>query len=166
MCTPLPVSQPSLLGPVRLFPLCFQHRQLPAAPVRAPGAPGLSLVPLSTPELRFRLVARIPRLTVSVCCLVDPSASPPAPPYRWLPLPGTRTQQLPPPSVYLPISVRGFTVPHSYLNTQLWRCSFVEIQMYLSASQAESMGFQDGLVHIQLDSGDQLKKGTPTPPPS
>ena len=38
--------------------------------------------------------------------------------------------------------------------------------MYLPVSQADSVGFQDGLVHIQLDSGDQLKKGSPTPPPS
>ena len=38
--------------------------------------------------------------------------------------------------------------------------------MYLPASQADSMGFRDGLVHIQLDSGDQLRKGSPTPPPS
>ena len=34
--------------------------------------------------------------------------------------------------------------------------------MYLPASQADSVGVQDGLVDIQLDSGDQLKKGSPT----
>ena len=50
-------------------------------------------------------------------------------------------------------------LPTSYLNTQHWRCSFVEIQMYLPASQADFKGVQDGLVDIQLDSGDQLKKG-------
>ena len=31
--------------------------------------------------------------------------------------------------------------------------------MYLPTSQADPMGVQDGLVDIQLDSGDQLKKG-------
>uniref|UniRef100_A0A452QJR6 Kinesin family member 13A n=1 Tax=Ursus americanus TaxID=9643 RepID=A0A452QJR6_URSAM len=36
------------------------------------------------------------------------SVSPPAPPCRWLLLPGTRTRQLPPPSVCLPISVFAF----------------------------------------------------------
>ena len=29
--------------------------------------------------------------------------------------------------------------PSWYLNTQCWRCSFVEIQMYLPASQADSV---------------------------
>ena len=57
-------------------------------------------------------------------------------------------------------------LPASYLDTQRWRCRFVEIQMYLPASQADSMDVQDGLVPIQLDSGDQLKKGSPTPLPS
>ena len=57
-------------------------------------------------------------------------------------------------------------LPVSYLNTQHWRCSFVEIQVYLPASQADSVGVQNGLVDIQLDSGDQLKKGFPTPLPS
>ena len=33
--------------------------------------------------------------------------------------------------------------------------------MYLPVSQADSVGFQDGLVHIQLYSGDQLKKRDP-----
>ena len=31
--------------------------------------------------------------------------------------------------------------------------------MYLPTSQADPVGVQDGLVDIQLDSGDQLKKG-------
>ena len=36
---------------------------------------------------------------------------------------------------------------------------FVEMQMYLPMSQADFMGVQDGLIDIQLDSGDQLRKG-------
>ena len=35
--------------------------------------------------------------------------------------------------------------PSSYLNTQHWRCSFVDIQMYLPASQADSVVVQAGL---------------------
>ena len=54
----------------------------------------------------------------------------------------------------------------SYLNTQHWRCSFVEIQMYPPVSQADFVGVQDGLVDIKLHSGDQLKKRSPTPLPS
>ena len=45
----------------------------PSAPLCAPGAPGLSLDPVSAPEFQSSvrsLVARIPRLTVSVCSLV------------------------------------------------------------------------------------------------
>ena len=38
--------------------------------------------------------------------------------------------------------------------------------MYLPASQADSVGFQYGLVDIQLNSGDLLKKRSPTPLPS
>ena len=57
-------------------------------------------------------------------------------------------------------------LPALYVNTQRWRCSSVEIQMYLHVSQADSIGVKDGLVPIQLDLGDQLKKGTPSPPPS
>ena len=62
---------------------------------------------------------RILRLTVSVCSLTG--ASPrvqPAPQCKWLLLPGARECQLPIPFIYLPISVRGFTLPASYLNTQ------------------------------------------------
>ena len=57
-------------------------------------------------------------------------------------------------------------LPALYLDTQRWRCSFVEIQMYLPASQADSVDVQAGLVPIQLDSGDRLKKGSPTLLPS
>ena len=39
-------------------------------PPCAPGAPGLSLAPVSTPEFRFSLVVCVPRLMVSVCSLV------------------------------------------------------------------------------------------------
>uniref|UniRef100_A0A452RR19 Iron-sulfur clusters transporter ABCB7, mitochondrial n=1 Tax=Ursus americanus TaxID=9643 RepID=A0A452RR19_URSAM len=35
----------------------------------------------------------------------------PSPQCRWLPLPGVSARRLPPPSVYLPISVWGFTAP-------------------------------------------------------
>ena len=56
--------------------------------------------------------------------------------------------------------------PAAYLNIQHWRSPFLEIQMYLPLSQADFVGVQDGLVHIQLNSGDQLKKGSLTPPPS
>ena len=35
--------------------------------------------------------------------------------------------------------------------------------MYLPASQADLVDVQDGLVDIQFDSGDQQKKGSPTP---
>ena len=37
--------------------------------------------------------------------------------------------------------------------------------MYLPASQADSVGVQDGLIDIQLDSG-PAGKGSPTPLPS
>ena len=57
-------------------------------------------------------------------------------------------------------------LPASYLNTQPWQCSFVEIQIYLPLSQADSMDVQAGLVLIQLNSGVRLKNGSPTPPPS
>ena len=33
-------------------------------------------------------------------------------------------------------------LPNSFLNTHRWRCSFVEIQMYLPASQADSWMFR------------------------
>ena len=45
-------------------------------------------------------------------------------------------------------------LPASYLNTQRWRCSFIEIQRYLPQSQADSMDVQAGLVPMQLDLGD------------
>ena len=54
-------------------------------------------------------------------------------------------------------------LPASYLNTQRWRCSFVEIQRYRPGPQGDSVDGQAGLVLIQLDSGDRLKKGSPTP---
>ena len=51
-------------------------------------------------------------------------------------------------------------LPASYLNKQYQRCSSVEIQMYLPMSRPDFMGVQHDLVDIQLDSGDQLKKGS------
>ena len=57
--------------------LSFVFLTLPATscqpPPRVPGAPGLSPVPVSTPELHFSLVARVPWLMVSVCSLVGAS---------------------------------------------------------------------------------------------
>ena len=83
-----------------------------------------------------------------------------APPCRWLPLPGAWTRR--PPLLFIFQYLCAVSLfPAFYLNTQHWRCSFVEIQMYLSASQADSVDVQDGLVPIQLDSGDRLKKGVP-----
>ena len=131
------------------------------------GAPGLSLVPVSALVLRFSVWSRaFPGSRSQSALPWVPACGPPAPQCRWLLLPGTRAWRLPPPSVYLPISVRGFTIPASYLDTQRWRCSFVKIQMYLPASQADSVDGQAGLVPIQLDSGDRLKKGSPSPLPS
>ena len=141
----------------------------PAAshPAHAPGAPGLSLDPVSTPDLREMPGGVRSGLTVSVCCLAG--AGP-----RVCPLPHAGGYRFPVPergsSLPLAFIFRYLCAdswfPASYLNTQFWRCSFVEIQMYLLASQADSMDVQAGLVPIQLDSGDRLKKGSPTPPPS
>ena len=104
------------------------------------------------------------RLMVSVCCLAG--AGP-----RVRPLPHAGGYLFPAPerggSLPLPFIFQYLCevsrLPASYLNTQHWRCSFVEIQMYLPVSQADSMDVPAGLVPIQLNSGDQLKKGSPTP---
>ena len=91
---------------------------------------------------------------------------PSAPPCRWLPLPEPeRGGSLPLPFIFQHLCAIS-RLRTSHLNTQCWRCSFVEIQMYLSASQADSVDVPAGLIPIQLNSGDRLKKGSPTPLPS
>ena len=122
---------------------------------------------MSAPELRFSLVAHVPLLTVSVCSLAGAS-----PHVRPLPRTGGYSFLVPERGGSLPFLFifrhlcAVSWLPTLYLNTQHWRCSFVEIQMYLPVSQADSEAVQDGLVPIQLASGDQLKKGSPTPLPS
>ena len=78
-------------------------------------------------------------------------------------------QRLLPPSVYLLICVLRFTGPRfipRFPVVEMFvyrdpdgRCSLVEIQMYLPTPRADFVGVQDDLVDIQVDSGDQLKKG-------
>jgi len=43
---------------------------------------------------------------------------------------------------------------------------FSEIQIYIQTSQTDFVGVQNGLIDIQLNSEDQLKRGPLTPPPS
>ena len=60
---------------------------------------------------------------------------PPAPRYRWLPLPGARTRWLPPPSVYLPISVHGFTAPPfvpQYSSLEMFMCRDPDVSSCVS----------------------------------
>ena len=96
--------------------LSFVFLMLPAAsrPACTPRAPGLSLDPVSTLEFWSSvrcLVACAPGSRSQSAVSRVLSTSLPAPSCRWLPLPGARTWWLPPPSVYLLISVRGFTAP-------------------------------------------------------
>ena len=86
------------------------------------------------------LVARAPGSPVSVRSLAgalcESARSPRAGGCRF-PAP-ERGGSLPLPFIFrylCPVS----RLPASYLNTQRWRCSFVEIQMYLPASQADSV---------------------------
>ena len=119
------------------------------------------------PEFREMLGGTRSRLTVSVCSLTGASL-------QVRPLPRAGGYRFPSPehggSLPLPFIFRYLCavsrLPTSYLNTQRWRFSFVEIQMYLPASQADSKDVQAGLVPIELNSGDRLEKGSPTPPPS
>ena len=119
------------------------------------------------PELWLSVWSRAPRSSVPVCSLTGAG-----PRVRQLPFAGGYRFQAPERgrSLSLLFIFRYLCVvsqlPASHLNTQHWRCSFLEIQMYLPASQADSVSVQADLVPIQLDSGDQLKKGSPTPPPS
>ena len=116
-----------------------------------------SVVRAHSGALVFRLVAWVPRLMVSVCSQAGASL-------RVSLLPSAGGYLFPEPelggSLPLPFIFRYLCVPSwlpaLYLNTHQWRCSFVEIQMYLPVSQADSVGVQDGLVAIQLDSGNQL----------
>ena len=80
----------------------------------APGAPGLSLVPDSTPEFWNSvrsLVACAPGLTVSVCCLPGAVREYPRSPVQVATTSQCPNAAAPPPSVYLLISVRGFRAP-------------------------------------------------------
>ena len=82
-------------------------------PPHAPRAPSLSLVPVNTPELRFSVWshARSQAHGLSLLSCGCRSASPPAPQCRWLLLPSARARRLPPPSVYLLMSVGRFAAP-------------------------------------------------------
>ena len=86
---PTPGSQPSLPGPARLCPLCFQPHQPPIAshPARAPGAPDLSLDPVITLELRSSvrcLVVHAPGSRTQSAVSRVQVRGPPAPQCWWL----------------------------------------------------------------------------------
>ena len=126
-----------------------------------PAAPTLSEAPA------LRLVAHIPWLKVTVCSLAGQVRV-----RKSAPLPRAGGYRFLAPSPFCLSSdicawFHGSPLHTSILSdTQRWRCSFVEIQMYPPASQADCMDVQAGLVPIQLDSRDWLKNGSPTPPPS
>ena len=108
----------------------------------------------------FSLDTGVPRITVSVRCLAGAGLRvQAAPQHKGLLLPGERIGSLPLPFIFLYLCSDS-QLPTSYLNTRHWRCSFVEIQMYLPASQADSVDVQAGLVPIQLDLG-LAEKGVP-----
>ena len=67
---------------------------LPPPPC-VPGVPGLSLDPVSIPEFREKSGGVFPGSRSQSVFLQVPSASPPAPPCWWLPLPGARMWWLP-----------------------------------------------------------------------
>ena len=101
------------VGPRSTCSLVQVAHQPPAAshPVHDPGAPGLSLDPVSTPEFWSSmrcLVARAPSSRSQSAVSRVWVRGLPAPPCRWLPFPGALTWRLPPLSVYLPISLRSF----------------------------------------------------------
>ena len=145
--------------------------QPPAAshPARAPGAPGLSLDPVSTPEFQSSvrsLVASASGSRSQSALLQVQVHGPPAPPCRWILLPRARTWRLPPPSICLLISVCSFTAPRvvpQYSALEMFICRDPDV---FPVSQADSVDVPAGLLPIQLNSGDRLKKVSPTPPPS
>ena len=137
--------------------------QLPATPASSRSSRSQSGSSERTGVPVFCLVACVPRLTVSVCSLAG--AGPRvrlAPQCRWALLPGARAWWLPPPSFCLLISVRGFTAPRfvpQYSALEMFICRDPDVSSYVSG---RFVSFQDGLGPIQLYSGDQLKKGTPS----
>ena len=166
MCAPHPASQPSLPGLAHSV-LCVSNtasQQLSAAPACS-GAPSLSLVPMSTLEFREESggVRSLPHsLSLLSCgCCLQVCPLPRAGGYHF-PVP-KRGGSLPLPFIFQYLCAVSW-LPASYLNTQRWSCSFVEIQMYFPVSQADSVDVLAGLVPIQLNSWDRLKKGSPTPP--
>ena len=126
-----------------------------------------SPVPASAPELRFSvwLLVFLGSRSQSALLQVQVRESGPLPSTSGYCFPAPeRGGSLPLPFIFLYLCADS-RLPISYLNTQRWRCSYVEIQVYLPASQSDSVGFQDGLVDIQLDLG-PAEKRSPTPPPS
>ena len=167
MCAPHSASQPSLTGLAHLC-LLFLHCQPPAASrpcvLQRSHSQSGSCEHTGAPFQSGG--ARSPAHGLSLVSRGCRSVSLPSPLCRWLPLPGAQSWWLPPPSVYLPISVRGFMAPHfvpHYSVLEMFICTDPDVSSWF---HADSVDIQDGLVPIQLDSEHLLKKGSPTPPPS
>ena len=110
-----------VLATLTLFLLVLLNPAASRAVRHTPGVPALTsragaslsfvfLMPPASSRAHVRTYTRS-RNSWSQSAVLRVSPASARSPCRWLPLLGARKWPLPPPSVYLPISVRGFTVP-------------------------------------------------------